>query len=221
MLVDAIMRWRARAIAPSRRAREFVMANNIVTGERYFDLHGKMHEIDRQLRQKNGYPFDLERLSRALQAIVDGRFWDAVRLDYLLDSEAVIGDFVKRVSGGWKIRDHVSQSLKSIKDLEAVPFLRNEGSLHAVSGEETRKRAIALGATLGFLDAVFALKHGAEIPEEMGGEIVFPGTVLVNPDCVACVACLRRIDLVWHFVWRELRGAWWDHDRVARLKTAA
>ena len=46
----------------------------IVTGDTYVELDGKLHEIKRQLRQINGYPFDLEMLSRALQDIIEGRF---------------------------------------------------------------------------------------------------------------------------------------------------
>ena len=198
----------------------------IVTGEQYMGIDGKLHEIKRQLRQPNGYPHDPERLSRALQAIVEGRleFRDAERMKYLFDSESVVGDLVKLVSRGWKIIEHVGQTLEVIGALEAVPFLKDEVSLHAVSGEEMKKRAATLGAALGFLDAVFALRHGAEIPEEMrkeSSEIIFSGTVLVSPDHIASVACLRWIDPMWHFVWRELTGAWWEHDHVARLKTAA
>jgi hypothetical protein len=47
-------------------SKEFVMANDIVTGEQYMELDGKLPEIKRQIRQRGGYPHDLERLSRAL-----------------------------------------------------------------------------------------------------------------------------------------------------------
>jgi len=46
----------------------------IVTGEQYMGIDGKLYDIKRQLRQKDGYPFDLRRLDRALQAIVEGKF---------------------------------------------------------------------------------------------------------------------------------------------------
>lgn len=50
------------------------MANKIVEAERYFELDGQLCEIKRQLRQKNGYPFDADRLKLALQAIIKGEF---------------------------------------------------------------------------------------------------------------------------------------------------
>lgn len=52
----------------------------IVTGDQYRELDGQLLEVKRQLRQKEGYPFDPERLKCALQAIIEGRF------------EAVIGN---------------------------------------------------------------------------------------------------------------------------------
>lgn len=46
-----------------------------VTGERYFELDGQLSEIKRQLRQPNGYPFNLEMLKIHLQKAVEGRFF--------------------------------------------------------------------------------------------------------------------------------------------------
>jgi hypothetical protein len=48
------------------------MAN--VTGEQYFDLDGQLSEIKRQLRQQNGYPYNLEKLKRHLQDAIKGKF---------------------------------------------------------------------------------------------------------------------------------------------------
>jgi hypothetical protein len=45
-----------------------------VAGEMYYKLDGQLMEIKRQLRQKDGYPFDPEKLSQALQACIEGRF---------------------------------------------------------------------------------------------------------------------------------------------------
>ena len=42
----------------------------IVTGDQYREIDGKLFEIKRQLRQKEGYPFSPVYLDRALQAIV-------------------------------------------------------------------------------------------------------------------------------------------------------
>ncbi len=45
-----------------------------VTGELYESLTGQLFEIGRQLRQKNGYPFNPEILHRHLQKAIEGRF---------------------------------------------------------------------------------------------------------------------------------------------------
>lgn len=46
---------------------------NIVTGEEYMAVDGQLHEIKRQLRQPNGYPFDLAGLKRGLQTLIEGK----------------------------------------------------------------------------------------------------------------------------------------------------
>jgi hypothetical protein len=52
------------------------MASQIVAGEleQYFDLDGQLHEIKRQLRQPNSYPFNPLKLRGALQGIIEGKF---------------------------------------------------------------------------------------------------------------------------------------------------
>lgn len=200
----------------------------IVTGEQYREAHKKMHEIDRQLLQKGGYPHDLESLSRALQAIVDGKLnaADAVSAEDLASGRLVIADFVSKIFQGWKVLEHVEQSLEVISDLEAVPFLGDDKSVHGVSGEEMKRRATVLGATLGFLDAVFSLERQARISEErkrsnIMSNIVFSGTVLANHHVEKIIPCLRPMDGRLVFVWRRLSDAWWEHDRLARLNPAA
>lgn len=46
----------------------------IVTGNVYEKLDGQLHEIKRQIRQQNGYPYDPEKLSRHLQKAIEGQF---------------------------------------------------------------------------------------------------------------------------------------------------
>lgn len=50
------------------------MAGKTVAGDRYFDIDGKLHEITRQLRQRGGYPFDLDLLEQRLQDLIEGKF---------------------------------------------------------------------------------------------------------------------------------------------------
>lgn len=45
-----------------------------VAGELYFDIHGQILEIFRQLRQRDGYPFDPKQLVDHLQAAIEGNF---------------------------------------------------------------------------------------------------------------------------------------------------
>ncbi len=50
------------------------MAKQIVAGELYESITGQLFEIGRQLRQKNGYPYDAEALKKHLQGAIEGRF---------------------------------------------------------------------------------------------------------------------------------------------------
>ncbi len=50
------------------------MAGILVTGDRYFNVDGKLHEITRQLRQRGGYPFEPDLLEQRLQDLVEGKF---------------------------------------------------------------------------------------------------------------------------------------------------
>lgn len=51
-----------------------VMAKTIVAGDVYRDIDGQLFELKRQLRQPDGYPFDLAKLKVALQQIIEGNF---------------------------------------------------------------------------------------------------------------------------------------------------
>ncbi|MCL5795000.1 MAG: hypothetical protein M1338_01445, partial [Patescibacteria group bacterium] len=59
--------------ADEKRKEVLVMAK-CVTGELYEKITGQLFEIGRQLRQKNGYPFNPEELKWHLQAAIEGRF---------------------------------------------------------------------------------------------------------------------------------------------------
>ncbi len=50
------------------------MATAVVTGEQYYEVHGKVLELMRQLRQKGGYPHDINKLDQHLHAATEGRF---------------------------------------------------------------------------------------------------------------------------------------------------
>ena len=50
------------------------MATAAVTGEQYYEVHGKVLEIMRQMRQKGGYPHDINKLDHHLHVATEGRF---------------------------------------------------------------------------------------------------------------------------------------------------
>jgi hypothetical protein len=52
------------------------MAPTRVAGDLYVDIDGQMWEIKRQLRQKEGYPYDPMRLVEHLQAAIEGSLVD-------------------------------------------------------------------------------------------------------------------------------------------------
>ncbi|PIR91964.1 hypothetical protein COU01_04345 [Candidatus Falkowbacteria bacterium CG10_big_fil_rev_8_21_14_0_10_44_15] len=61
-----------------------------VAGELYYDLDGQMLEIKRQLRQKNGYPFNPQELQLHLQAAVEGRFKPIERVHVIISETEIM-----------------------------------------------------------------------------------------------------------------------------------
>ncbi len=182
----------------------------VVTGEQYVGIDGKLHEIKRQLRQPNGYPYDPERLNHALQAIVEGRFAvDLAKSEF--PSSAIAAEY------GYTVVEDVAPVLKSVGDLELLGFLREGES--ALPGEEMRKRAVEAKANLGLVDLKFVLAHQAEIPAEMSQfYIIFSGTLLWGSDGGAVVAYLRWRDDRWIVRFDGVALGWFDSVRFARSK---
>lgn len=71
-----------------------------VAGESFERLTGQLFEIERQLRQKSGYPFDSEGLKRHLQAGIEGEF--VVLPNHLLS----VDYFVRPSIAGFKPLDN-------------------------------------------------------------------------------------------------------------------
>jgi hypothetical protein len=139
-----------RALAEGK---EFVMAT-IVTGEQYMEIDGKLHEIKRQLRQKNGYPYDLGGLECALQAVVEGRFEIQ---DPTLPIEIVVGGVT----------------------YEIIYFPRGDKTFKHIS--TIVECARLLDANLGEEDGERFLRHQADIPSVLHDmALFFPGWR--NPD---------------------------------------
>jgi len=70
----------------------------IVTGELYHSIDGKLFEIKRQLRQKEGYSFNSNLLNLALQELVEGRFPQELGGNHLIEKNKH-GHYIITVTG--------------------------------------------------------------------------------------------------------------------------
>ena len=185
----------------------------IVTGDQYREIDGKLFEIKRQLRQKEGYPFSPVYLDRALQAIVEGCF-EAV--DDRFPSEIFAA---KLIPENWEVLEDIAPTLKSIADLELVPFLNQNESF--IAGTVMRSRAITLKANLGLVDAKYLLDHQLEIPAEFRSNVlVFAGTLLRGSNGDLHVAYLCWNGNRWCLRFYRVGCDWDDGDRLVRCKPA-
>ncbi|MSU74895.1 MAG: hypothetical protein EXS55_00035 [Candidatus Magasanikbacteria bacterium] len=156
----------------------------IVTGDQYYKLDGKLLEIVRQLRQREGYPFDTDQLDVALQALTEGRF-EAVGGDLQFPSSA------EAAKHGFTVETDVIPTLFKANGIEYPSFFE-EGDGGSVVGEVMCGRAMILEANKGLLDAVYLRDNPHLIPEEFRGKkaIVFTATRLRRSDCNLYVAGL-------------------------------
>jgi hypothetical protein len=136
---------------------------------------------------------------------------------YFTPSEVLAPDLIPEK---WKVVDDVIPTPRL--SLQAVEFisLLDEGQSW-VSSAKMRERAKRLGADLGLADAKFFLEHQAEIQEELRGKVlVFPGTVLLDPDGRANAVCLEWSDGRWIVCFRWFDYDWQDFGRLVRVKAA-
>jgi hypothetical protein len=88
-----------------------VMAKSIVAGELYESITGQLFELGRQLRQPNGYPFNLQQLKAHLQAAIEGRFAPGEVYSVTLGGKTTTDQIVKI----WKdvklwVNDYITQA---------------------------------------------------------------------------------------------------------------
>ena len=69
-----------------------------VAGEIYESVTGQLFEIGRQLRQPNGYPFDAQKLQRALQNAIEGKF----------DVTSVVQQYLVSVNYDLSVKDAIA-----------------------------------------------------------------------------------------------------------------
>lgn len=140
------------------------MATAAVTGEQYYELDGKLSEIKRQLRQKGGYPHDINKLDKHLHAATEGRFVNIpgrflaeFRCSQLPDGP-VICDIVRAFNPEGHLSDATRGLLLQMDVLSEV----KDVYLWSVTGKE-----------LGFTTAV-AMHRVYERAEQFGLGLVTP-----------------------------------------------
>ncbi len=184
------------------------MAKQIVAGELYEGITGKLFELGRQIRQKSGYPFDPEKLDRYLQNAIEGKF----------DGVSVPVFVYDKTKDGWKLLENTPRQITSMHDLELVSFLK-QGE-NSVNGEEMVRRArVELNANYGQEDAEWVLEHQDEIPVEFRAYyLVFTGTVWQFPRGYRRCAFLRWSGERWclRFFWLDF--VWRSGARLVRLR---
>lgn len=80
----------------------------------------------------------------------------------------------------WRIVENVPPTKFYLGELESVCFLKRKQV--GISIEELRRRATKLGANMGLADAKRVYDHWGELsPKLWGRPLLFPGTVLFNP----------------------------------------
>ena len=182
---------------------------NILTGDQSAAAFRRLGEIQRQLGQNGGYPFDPERLLIALQAISDGRF------------EAVGGQFPSVVLAGdlipddWTIVEDIAPSKFDVSKLKLKSFLRSEDP-GWINGSELRKRAPTLKGHWSLVDGKRMLDEQDKISVEFQGfYIPLTGTLLRAPGGRLCLACLCFDGERWYLGFNRLDDNWHGRGRLA------
>jgi len=95
----------------------------MLTGDQKDSLRCKLFEIERQIRQSNGYPFDQKDLDKFLQRAVEGRFQESTQnwreqdgVIYIsVTSDGTTGEsWINRLeSKGFRLGDYAKSMLRS------------------------------------------------------------------------------------------------------------
>lgn len=122
------------------------------------------------------------------------------------------------IPSNWTIQSDVKQTIKSVDELEIVPFLKENEKY--IKSEELFKRAKEMNANLGYKDAEFILKHQKETPEEMKPYyLIFTGTILRDTAGNLYFAYLCWRDDHWCLDFDWLDFGWYGNDRLLRCKS--
>ncbi len=196
--------WRVGAIF-----QEVVMAT-VVTGDVLKGLAKKGLEIVRQLMQKEGYPFSLDELDPALQALTEGRFGRCFgkSVSEILAPE-LVGDLVV-------VREVLPKEFE-VADLEFFPAPYE--SWKGLKEGEQYDRIVQLGAHFGLLDGKRILARQAEIPEELRHKLILlPGTRLNWADRVRGRDAFREeSEMIEMLEFSHSTGGWYMRPTSANI----
>lgn len=211
------------------------MAPKRVAGDLYADIDGQIMEIKRQLRQKEGYPYDPMQLVEHFQAAIEGNLVN--RHGKLFSSgngepkivsidRTVPFDPVEFLGQGWTIDEQDERSLVLTQvDLTKVQLehMLKKGE-NRITGEEKLKRLKKANSIR--LDAkVFQTlwENQALIPEawkqKTNGNttfVFFDGTILRYPGGDRYVLCLYWIGGRWRWYYFWL-GIDWHADNPSAV----
>ncbi|MBI5221678.1 MAG: hypothetical protein HY979_02650 [Candidatus Magasanikbacteria bacterium] len=177
---------------------------NILTGDQYKKLDSKLDEIKRQLKQKNGYPFDQQMLNRALQLVIDGQF---VALGLQFPCQVHVPELIP---DKWEVLEDVEPTADL--DVSKLTFKSVlQGDEDWVNGDTMRGRAVTFKGNYGLSDAPQFLAQQAKIPVDLRDKyILLPGTKLRGPCGLLRVPCFywRGDRWVLNFFWlgNDFRG---------------
>ncbi|MDX1535665.1 MAG: hypothetical protein R3346_02825 [Candidatus Spechtbacterales bacterium] len=143
------------------------MAGNTVTGEQRDEIQKLFWEIERQLRQRSGYPYNIKELRDHLVMAIEGEF-SKFRFERDMAKEC-----------GWALffDTGFSPHISSVRDFDVVEFLYRDEQY--IKWPEFQERAFTLNANLGQEVAEYLLKHQEEIPADWRQKmyLLFPGTI--------------------------------------------
>lgn len=192
-----------------------IMTQSVVTAGQQMALSAELSEIDRQLRNQEGYPYNLKRLKAALKAVASGQF-DAIRSPFA--SELFAREFIPE---GLRVMDDVEPSMFQAKDTEYISVIDRKREKH-IGGVALRERAFQRGAYFGIVDGKRLLSQQADIPAGLRSKIIaLPGTLLQRSDEALGIAYLAYQESESRWSLEEvgwLAYDWHDFVVVPRLK---
>jgi hypothetical protein len=217
-------RQRENNLATLENQGEIVMAKQIVAGDQYDRITGKLFEIGRQLRQPNGYPFNAELLDSYLQDAIEGRFRlpDGFREtgELTLQIPAQARPTLEQLKSKWSWIESIERDTSPIEAVTLKLGTILLGNEKSVNGQKYEERiAPKLDIILGFQQAVWLVEHQDEFPEFMAllGKVYidFTGLIVVYSNGDRDYPYLIQHGKRWCLGWRWVGGGFRSSGRIA------